>query len=91
MSHGVSADSIIFANPTKPTSHLLYAAEMDVRMMTVDGDFELHKIHKHFPSARYEHTTNICYSLYRIHLQFQLNGNNLFIFLYCQSGATHTM
>lgn len=53
MNLGVNADSIIFANPTKPTSHLLFSAEMDVRKMTVDGDFELYKIHKHFPSAEY--------------------------------------
>lgn len=53
MSLGVNADSIIFANPTKITSHLRYAAELDVRKMTADGEFELRKIHELFPSAEY--------------------------------------
>nr|AIZ03430.1 ornithine decarboxylase [Mayetiola destructor] len=51
ISHGVAADSIIYANPTKPISHLKFSAEMEVRTMTVDGDFELYKIHKHYPAA----------------------------------------
>lgn len=55
MNQGVHADSIIFANPTKPTVHLRYAAEQNVRKMTVDGEFELHKIHDLFPSAEYVH------------------------------------
>lgn len=53
MSHGVNADSIIYANPAKQSDHLRYAAEMNVRKMTFDGEFELYKIQKHFPSAEY--------------------------------------
>lgn len=52
MSYGVAAESIIYANPTKPISHLNFAAEMDVKVMTVDGDFELYKIQKYYPTAR---------------------------------------
>lgn len=51
MSLGVAADSIIYANPTKCISYLNYAAGMNVRLMTFDGDHELYKIHKHYPSA----------------------------------------
>lgn len=52
MSYGVAAESIIYANPTKPVSHLNFAAEMDVRVMTVDGEFELYKIQKYYPNAK---------------------------------------
>lgn len=52
MSFGVAPDSIIYANPTKPISHLEFAAQMNVRVMTVDSDFEIYKIHKHFPDAK---------------------------------------
>lgn len=52
MSYGIAADSIIFANPAKPISHLNFAAKMNVKTMTIDGDFELYKIKNHFPSAR---------------------------------------
>ncbi|XP_031640445.1 ornithine decarboxylase 1-like isoform X2 [Contarinia nasturtii] len=51
MSFGVAPQSIIYANPTKPKSHLEYAAEMNVSVMTVDSDFELHKIKAHYPHA----------------------------------------
>lgn len=49
---GVSPDAIIYANPTKPISHLNYAAEYNVSVMTVDSEFELKKIAKHYPNAR---------------------------------------
>lgn len=52
MSYGVAPQSIIYANPTKPTSHLKFAAEMNVSAMTVDSDFELHKIKAHYPDAK---------------------------------------
>lgn len=52
MSYGVPAESIIFANPTKPTSHINFASKMSVQVMTVDGDFELYKIQKYYPTAR---------------------------------------
>lgn len=52
MSFGVAPERIIYANPTKPSSHLNFAAKMNVRVMTVDGEIELQKIQKHFPEAR---------------------------------------
>lgn len=52
MKHGVAPQSIIYANPTKPMSHLKFAAEMNVSVMTVDSDFELLKIKKHYPTAK---------------------------------------
>lgn len=52
MNFGVAPQSIIYANPTKPISHLKYAAEANVQVMTVDSDFEIYKIHKHFPDAK---------------------------------------
>lgn len=47
MDCGVAANSIIFANPTKLISHLNFAAEMGVSLMTFDCDYELHK----YPAA----------------------------------------
>lgn len=52
MSYGVSAERIIFANPTKPNSHVNFAAKMNVKVMTVDGEHEINKIQKSFPDAR---------------------------------------
>lgn len=52
LGYGVAPESIIYANPTKPIAHLNFAAETNVRVMTVDSDFELQKIAKHFPNAR---------------------------------------
>lgn len=49
---GVAPEAIIYANPTKPISHLNYAAEANVTVMTVDSEFEMKKIVKHFPNAR---------------------------------------
>lgn len=52
MKYGVAPQSIIYANPTKPISHLKFAAETNVSTMTVDSDFELFKIKKHYPDAK---------------------------------------
>lgn len=52
LSYGASPESIIYANPMKQISHLNFAAEMNVSVMTVDSDFELQKIAKHYPNAR---------------------------------------
>lgn len=56
MSMGVSNESIIYANPNKPISHLKFASKTKVDLMTVDNELELYKIAKHFPSARSEHS-----------------------------------
>ncbi|XP_047328911.1 ornithine decarboxylase-like [Impatiens glandulifera] len=44
ISLGVSPDRIIFANPCKPESHILYAAEVGVRITTFDSIYEVEKI-----------------------------------------------
>lgn len=48
----VSPEAIIYANPTKPVSHLNFAAEHNVSVMTVDSEFEMQKIAKHYPNAK---------------------------------------
>lgn len=68
MSFGVTPESIIFANPTKFISHIKYANEKNVDMITVDNNFELEKMSKYYPTARYEkcqskHQTVKIYSL----------------------------
>lgn len=52
LSVGVDPSRIIFANPTKPASHIRHSAEVGVDVMTVDNENELHKIKKLFPSAK---------------------------------------
>lgn len=48
----MAPERIIYANPCKQVSHLLYAAEKGVDLMTFDNEWELHKIKKHYPTAR---------------------------------------
>jgi ornithine decarboxylase len=52
LSLGVSPDRIIYANPCKSLSHLRYAREMGVRMVTFDNADELHKIQRAHPQAQ---------------------------------------
>jgi ornithine decarboxylase len=49
---GASPERIIFANPTKPESHICYAAKCGVKTMTFDCDFELRKIKAFCPDAK---------------------------------------
>lgn len=49
---GVNPSSIIFANPTKPNSHIRYAANNNVKTMTFDCDIELQKIQMYCPDAK---------------------------------------
>lgn len=49
---GVPQHRIIYAHPCKYISHLLYAAKMGVELMTFDNEEELHKVKKHFPTAK---------------------------------------
>eukprot|EP01116_Phalansterium_solitarium_P002578 TRINITY_DN1267_c0_g1_i1.p2 TRINITY_DN1267_c0_g1~~TRINITY_DN1267_c0_g1_i1.p2 ORF type:complete len:436 (+),score=168.42 TRINITY_DN1267_c0_g1_i1:218-1525(+) len=48
---GVSADRIIYANPTKMKSHISYAKASGVKHMTFDNAEELHKIAEVYPEA----------------------------------------
>jgi ornithine decarboxylase len=52
LANGVPADKIIFANPCKLPSHIRFAAEVGVRMMTFDNADELHKIKRWHPTAQ---------------------------------------
>jgi ornithine decarboxylase len=45
-------NDIIYANPTKPRSHLLAAKKRGVKMMTFDNPDELHKIKQTYPEAQ---------------------------------------
>ena len=49
---GVSPERIIFANPCKMKSHVEYAKEKKVAMMTFDDEHELEKIKKIYPDAK---------------------------------------
>merc|ERR1712032_612791 len=52
MDIGASPDSIIFANPVKPISHLKYAFKKGVNYMTFDNADELEKIKKYHANAK---------------------------------------
>lgn len=52
MSVGVPPERIIFANPTKPASHIKYAAKVGVNTMTFDNQAELFKIKEYHPKAK---------------------------------------
>ncbi|XP_052861232.1 ornithine decarboxylase 1-like [Anopheles cruzii] len=52
LSLGVRPENIIFAQPAKSLSSLLYARSKQVQTMTFDGALELDKIHRHYPDAR---------------------------------------
>jgi len=49
---GTSASRIIYANPTKMKSHILYAKSAGVDLMTFDNVFELDKIAECYPESR---------------------------------------
>ncbi|XP_069122285.1 ornithine decarboxylase-like [Argopecten irradians] len=49
---GVDPSRIIYANPCKQNSHLTYAREQNVDLMTFDSEEELVKIKTLYPSAR---------------------------------------
>ncbi|XP_022232718.2 ornithine decarboxylase 1 isoform X2 [Drosophila obscura] len=47
----VAPERIIFANPCRPVSHLEYAQQHRVANGTVDNEFEVYKLHKHYPQS----------------------------------------
>lgn len=49
---GVAVDKIIFANPCKPSSHIKYAAQENVSVMTFDSTIELQKVKQLYPDAK---------------------------------------
>lgn len=50
---GVPGSRIIFAHPTKPAHHVIYARANGVDTMTFDNAVELHKIKQMAPNAKY--------------------------------------
>ncbi|XP_039489380.1 ornithine decarboxylase 2 [Drosophila santomea] len=48
---GVSPERIIFAHPCRPASHLKYAKEQQVVNGTVDNEYEVYKLKKHYPDS----------------------------------------
>ena len=50
---GATPDRIIYAHPCKMRSHLTYAAEKGIKMMTFDTISELNKVKKFLPAAEY--------------------------------------
>ncbi|XP_053979785.1 ornithine decarboxylase 2-like isoform X1 [Hylaeus volcanicus] len=52
LTHGVSPERIIFANPTKLPAHIRFAKKVNVRMTTADSESELLKIKDLFPEAK---------------------------------------
>nr|XP_039260186.1 ornithine decarboxylase-like [Styela clava] len=52
LNNGSTPDSIIFANPSKPVSHIIHAKENGVKMLVFDSELELQKIKKHFPDSK---------------------------------------
>ena len=49
---GATSEEIVYANPSKLVSHLKYAKEHDISLMTFDSICELEKIKIHYPEAR---------------------------------------
>uniref|UniRef100_A0A672I0C6 ornithine decarboxylase n=1 Tax=Salarias fasciatus TaxID=181472 RepID=A0A672I0C6_SALFA len=62
LSLGVTPDKIIYANPTKPSYHIKYAASQGVDTMTFDNEEELLKISSLHAQAKY--------SLKKLNLKF---------------------
>ncbi|XP_061390930.1 ornithine decarboxylase 1-like [Musca vetustissima] len=52
LAENVEPQCIIFAMPCKPLTHLAYAKENGVMTSTVDSEFEILKIHQHFPESK---------------------------------------
>ncbi|XP_062506747.1 ornithine decarboxylase-like [Corticium candelabrum] len=49
---GIEPERIVYANPCKQVSHLRYAAQQGVSLMTFDNEYELHKVKANYPSAK---------------------------------------
>jgi len=49
---GVAANRVIYANPTKMVSHIKYAKDTGVEMMTFDNTYELRKIAECYPESK---------------------------------------
>ena len=52
LDQGATPDSIIFAHPSKQESHLRFAREKGVSLMTFDTEEELVKVKRVYPEAQ---------------------------------------
>jgi len=52
LSYGIPPNKIIYANPCKQISHIRFAAEKGIEMMTFDNMDELNKVKKYHPNAK---------------------------------------
>lgn len=52
LSLGIEPNRIVFANPTKQPSHIRFAADNGIELMTFDNENELKKIKEYHPSAK---------------------------------------
>lgn len=48
----VNPDNIVFAQTVKPVSHIKFAKDANVPLMTFDNVEELYKVKKHFADAQ---------------------------------------
>jgi ornithine decarboxylase len=49
---GLGPERIIYANPCKQKSHLKFAAQHKISLMTFDNEYELHKVKAIYPTAK---------------------------------------
>lgn len=49
---GIPTEKIIYNNPCKQISHLKYACNKDIQVLSFDSQFELDKIHNIYPDAK---------------------------------------
>lgn len=52
LSRGATPDDIVFSHPCKPRSHIKFAKEHGVKLMSFDNQTELRKVAAEFPAAR---------------------------------------
>lgn len=52
LSLNVEPNRIIFANTTKPSSHIEFAKANNINLLTFDNEDELHKITKEHPNSK---------------------------------------
>lgn len=50
---GVGPEKIVFAQTVKPVSHINFAKDNNVPLMTFDNEEELYKVKKNFAEAEY--------------------------------------
>jgi ornithine decarboxylase len=48
----ISSSRLLLANPCKNPEDVIYGQSHDIPLTTFDADFELHKIHQHWPRAQ---------------------------------------